>query len=112
VPVEPDNAVLDQLIEAAYRQTLARFETEVRDGTRNALTELATYRQQRRDYVSLLRMESVPDEAHALAERLLQTHNLVLPAAMQKTFEMNVTRLLIRLYDDFIAAAGGSHDSR
>lgn len=97
----PDSKALDQLIEAAYRQTLARFESEVESGNRDSTAELADYRRQRRDYASLLRSGRIPEEAHALAEKLLQTHNLSVEGAFRFEFEQNLTRMLIRLYDAF-----------
>lgn len=103
MPTDPSEDALSQLIEAAYRQTLARFEKEIAEGTRDAQAELGDYRRQRRNYASLLRLGQVPEEAKALADRLLQSHNLVLPVAVQDEFERDVARLLIRLYDEFIA---------
>ena len=108
MPVSPDDRALAQLIEAAYRQTLARFEKEVAEGRRDPGAELAKYRRQRRDYASLLRINQVPEEAKALAEQLLQSHELELDAARRDAFERDVAALLIRLYDDFIAAAQGN----
>lgn len=101
----PDDQVLAQLIEAAHRQTVARFEKEVAEGARDAQAELAEYRRQRRNYASLLRMNRIPDEAKALANQLLQAHNLVLDGVSGEAFERDVAKLLIRLYDAFIARA-------
>lgn len=102
---EADNDTLAQLIEVAHHQTLARFEKEVFEGSRDPREELAEYRRRRRDYASLLRMGRVPDEAGSLAEQLLQSHNLVLSGAARQAFERDVAGLLIRLYDDFIVHA-------
>lgn len=99
----PDEHALAQLLEAARRETVERFEKEVAEGTRDAQAELAEYRRQQRDYTSLLRMNMTPEEAKVLAHRLLQTHNLVLHGTSLQSFEREVAQLLIRLYDDFIA---------
>lgn len=99
----------DALIEAAYRQALARFEKEVADGERDPGAEIAVYRRRRRDYASLLRIGHVPDEARELAGRLLETQGA--KPASTREFEMDVGRLLVRLYTAFIEHAekrGGS----
>ncbi|HEX7029781.1 MAG TPA: hypothetical protein VF254_04235 [Gammaproteobacteria bacterium] len=100
MPDEP----LASLIEAAYRQTLARFDREVENGERDPQAEIGVYRRRRRDYESLLRMGDVPDEARELAARLLETHGL--QPASRRQFEEDVGRLLIRLYAAFIERAG------
>ncbi|HEX6928929.1 MAG TPA: hypothetical protein VF267_06745 [Gammaproteobacteria bacterium] len=92
----------DALIDATYRQALATFEKEIENGERDPAAELATYRRRRRDYASLLRLGQVPDEARELAGRLVETHDL---DNAGQPFEEAVTRLLIRLYDAFIARA-------
>ena len=99
---DTDQELLTQLIEAAYRQTLASFDKEVAEGRRNPVEELAEYRRQRRDYASLLRSGRVPDEAKALADRLLESHGLSLPREARTRFESDVAGLLVRLYDAFI----------
>lgn len=99
----PDKVALDQLLEAARRQALARFEKDVEAGKLDPAAEITKYRRQQRDYRTLLRMNRIPDEARGLASRLLQTHELALTAAMRQEFERDVTQLLIRLYDEFIA---------
>src|SRR5690606_17804575 len=101
-----------QLIEAAYRQTLARFREEVADGRRDALAELPAYRRRRRDYLTLRRLERIPEEARELAEQLLRTHGVNLDAAARETFEREVTDLLIRLYEAFIAHAQAPQGNR
>lgn len=97
-----------RLIEAAFRQTLARFDEEVRRGERNPAAELATYRRRRRDYATALRIDRVPDEARELAERLLAAHGMTPGPAARKTFERDVLRMLVRLYDAFAERAQGS----
>lgn len=111
-PADPDSKALDQLIEAAYRQTLARFESEVESGSRDSTAELAEYRRQRRDYASLLRSGRIPEEAHTLAENLLHTHNLQVDDAFRFEFEQNLARMLIRLYDAFASHTEKHHGNR
>ncbi|HEX7046895.1 MAG TPA: hypothetical protein VF275_04935 [Gammaproteobacteria bacterium] len=101
-PQSEDNQT-QELIEAAYRQTLATFEQEVARGERDPLAEITIYRRRRRDYESLLRIGQLPDEARELAQRLLETHGLA-PASRQE-FETEVARLLVRLYAAFIDCA-------
>lgn len=111
MPAAPDEKALARLIEVAHHQTLARFEKETSEGTRDAPAELAEYRRQRRDYASLLRIGRIPEEARELSLRLLETQGIALPAAMREKFERDVTALLIRLYDEFIARTT-SQDNR
>lgn len=106
-----DSDKLAKLIEMAHRQTLASFEKEVSEGTRDPRKELAEYRRRRRDYATLLRMGRIPDEAGSLAEQLLQSHSLVLDGSARQAFDHDVAGLLIRLYDDFIERAT-NHGSR
>lgn len=94
-----------QLLEVAYRQTLARFHDQVSKGERDPLVELPTYRKQRRNYATLLRLGTIPDEARELAEQLLNTHQLSLDSEARDAFERDTTSLLIRLYDAFIESA-------
>lgn len=94
-----------QLLEAAYRQALAGFHDEVAHGRRNPVAEVAEYRRRRRDYATALRIENVPHEAKTLARRLRETHNLALDEEGVAEFDGQVTQMLVRLYDAFIAAA-------
>lgn len=91
-----------RLLEAAYEQTLARYHEEVARGERDAVAELAIYRKRRRDYATLLRLDTIPDEARQLAEQLLATHRLFLAPNARRAFERDTAFLLIRLYDAFI----------
>ena len=92
----------DKLIDAAYAQTLARFKDEVARGERDVVAEMPEYRRRRRDYASLLRMGTLPEEARALAGQLLETHGMNLRDDARQEFERAVTQMLIRLYDAFI----------
>ena len=112
MPRTPDRPVLEQLIDAAYHQTLARFESEVADGRRDSHAELTDYRRRRRDYASLLRSGRIPEEAQTLAERLLQSHKLATSGEFRSEFEKDVARMLIRLYDAFAAHTEAHHGKR
>lgn len=94
-----------QLVEAAYRQTLARFNEEVATGERDPVAELPAYRKRRRDYATLLRLDTVPEEARELTEQLLATHHLSLEPDARRSFERDIASLLIRLYEAFIRSA-------
>lgn len=98
----PD-ARLDALLEAAFHETLKTFDAQVARGEIDPLQQCAEFRRRRRDYASSLRMGQVPAEADALARQLLRTHGLEPQDAPFDAFREDVTRLLIRLYDAFIA---------
>lgn len=100
-----DDALLDSLIEAAYVQALALFRKEAGDGTRDPRQEVPVYRRRRRDYLLLLRLGRAPDEARRLAATLLDTHGIDPDPARREQFETDVTRMLARLYDAFLAEA-------
>ncbi|HEX6927895.1 MAG TPA: hypothetical protein VF267_01500 [Gammaproteobacteria bacterium] len=107
---ESADSAAARLIEAAFRQTLARFEQEAASGARDPGAEIDVYRRRRRDYASLLRLEQIPEEARELAAHLLDTQGAAFDSLHQNDFDRNdfdrdVARMLIRLYDAFIATA-------
>ena len=101
-----NEAELERILEAAHRQTLASFRDQVARGERNPVAERAEYRRRRRDYATCLRMDTVPEEARALAGRLLETHGLSLPPEARGEFERAVLKMLLRLYDAFLDETG------
>ncbi len=98
-------AAMGQLLDAAFAETLAKFREQVQRGEIDPQAEREECRRRRRDYATSLRMGSVPDEAMTLAARLLQDSGLKLSAEETAAFRIDVTHMLIRLHEAFIAAA-------
>lgn len=96
---------LASLLDATYRDALAKFRRDVANGDIDLTAELPGFRRLRRDYATSLRLNDPPAAAVALADRLLGTQRLSLSADQRSEFALQTTRLLIRLYDTFIADA-------
>lgn len=105
MPDGEGKTALQNLLDAAFREALKKFAADVERGEIDPLRQRDEFRRRQRDYSSRLRMQDVPDEARQLAAHLLQTHQISLDDTARETFEFDVTRLLIRLYDAFIEAA-------
>jgi hypothetical protein len=104
--------VLQDLLDDAFSKALKKFSTDVERGEIDPARQQEEFRRRRRDYSSCLRIGQVPGEARALAAHLLQTQGFRLDDVAREAFEIDVARLLIRLYDAFIAKAGPAQGSR
>lgn len=94
-----------QLLDAAFSRTLAQFRDEVRRGERHPAGEIGQYQRQQRDYASWLRRETPAPEAIELAGKLLGERRLELDETEFKAFALETTRMLIELYEAFLAEA-------
>lgn len=96
---------LEQLVGAARQQTLAAFDKAVSEGERDPAAEIGEYQRRRRDYATWLRMEQPAPEARELAGSLLDRHGLAPDDASREDFELEITRMLLELYEEFIRRA-------
>ena len=103
---------LEQLLVVAERQTLAAFDKDISEGKRNPLEETPDYLRRRRNYATWSRMDTAPEEARELAAQLLANRPLSLDEAERAEFELAVTRMLVRLYDQFLERATRNQGSR
>lgn len=97
-----------QLLDAAFRRTLAQFRDETARGERKPEEETEIYRRRRRDYASWLRRESPAPEAMDLAGTLLGERRRELNDDEFEAFATDTTRMLIDLYAAFLAETGQS----